>query len=495
MAPRMGLAQSIKKLVPDAIMASDQFGRAVSISGNTLIIGANFHDDIAEDAGAAFVYEKEGADWNLSDTIVLTEGSDSDGFGFSVAVDGDFAIIGALGDDEKGINAGAAYIFFRDGAAWSLQSKLTANDGTANDAFGFSVAISGDLALVGARGADEQGNSSGAAYLFVRSNTGWVQLNKLMPINGTGGDFFGTSVALNQNYAVIGALLANGFDDNSGAAYVFENRGAIWLEAGTLIADDGRSLDQFGVSVALSGDLIVVGARSNDDKALEAGAAYVFRKQDDGFAQVDKLLAIDGVGNDAFGQSVSLGDSYIVVGAPGDDDAGSSAGAAYLYEEKNGAWLQVAKLRPEENLTNGGMGVAVAASGTQTVAGAWGSEGEEIVHGAAFVFDLSTVLTDLDVEPFISSRLLKQFAAYPNPFVGSVSIEAVLASAGWAKIVVQDVRGLEIAVLFDGYAVEGRTEVSWDGKGRDAKPQPAGLYFLSVITREGKRSIGVVKIQ
>ena len=210
----------LAKLEPGASMPGDQFGGAVSISGSTLIVGANFHDEVAEDAGAAFVFEQEGADWRLSDTIVLSEGSEGDGFGFAVAIDGDFAIISALGDDEIGANAGAAYVFFKEGPNWTLQSKLTANDGAANDAFGFSVAISGDLALIGARGADAQGNSAGAAYLFIRSNTGWVQLNKLMPFDGSAGDFFGTSVALNENYAVVGALLANGSEENAGAAYI-----------------------------------------------------------------------------------------------------------------------------------------------------------------------------------------------------------------------------------------------------------------------------------
>ncbi len=486
----MGYAQPLVKLVPDAVMPSDQFGLAVSMSGNTLMVGANFHDDIAEDAGAAFVYEKEGADWNLTDTIVLTEGREGDGFGFSVAVDGNFAIVGALGDDEKGASAGAAYVFFREGTAWHLQSKLTANDGSANDAFGFSVAISGNIALVGARGVDEQGNSSGAAYLFVRSNTGWVQLNKLKPIDGSAGDFFGTSVALNENYAIIGALLANGVDDNAGAAYVFENRGAIWLETAKLAAENGRSLDQFGVSVALEGELIVVGARSNDDKALEAGAAYVFRKQDDGFDQVDYLLARDGVGNDAFGQSVSLTESYIVVGAPGDDDAGASAGAVYLFEEKDGAWLQVAKLRPDENLTNGGMGVAVAASRNQTVAGAWGNEGEEIVSGAAFVFDLTTVLTDVEDETLITPGSGDHFVAYPNPFSGKTKIEFVLPEAQRVSLRVYDVLGREVETLVNGVVVAGRHQVELN-----LQDKPAGIFFYKLVTPQRHETRAMIHVE
>lgn len=486
------MAQAFTKL--DATMASDQFGLAVSISNNTLIVGANFHDDIAEDVGAAFVYDKDGADWKLSSKIVLAEGHMSDGFGFSVAIDEDFAIVGALGDDEKSDNAGAAYVFFRQGAVWSLESKLTANDAAANDAFGFAVAIKGNIALVGARGADEQGNSSGAAYLFVRSNTGWVQLNKLTPADGGAGDFFGTSVALNENIAVVGALLANGFEENTGAAYVFENRGAIWLETDKLTADDGVSLDQFGASLAVNNGVIVVGARAHDDRVLDAGAAYVFENRGDGYEQIDKLLAFDGASNDAFGHAVSSAASYIIVGAPGDDDEGTNAGAAYLFEEEDGVWRETTKLTSNENLPNSGMGVAVAANRNQTVIGAWGSEGNEIVPGAAFVYDLTTVLTDLETEELIPSSIKDQVFAYPNPFAESLTVELNLASAGWAKVVVYDVQGLEIAVLFDGFAFKGLNAVLWDALDTKGHPQPAGLYFISLITHQGKRTIGLVKI-
>jgi hypothetical protein len=211
------------------------------------------------------------------------------------------------------------------------QQKLTASDGAAGDLFGISVAISGELALVGARRDDDNGESSGSAYVFERSGSVWSQVAKLTASDGVRAGFFGTSVAISGDLAVVGAF-QNDDGDNSGSAYVFD-ASAGWSEVARLTASDGALNDGFGGSVAISGDLALVGAFSDDDGGqLSSGSAYVFERSEGVWSQVAKLTATDAAESDQFGVSVSISGDLALVGAHVDDDNGDGSGSAYVFE-------------------------------------------------------------------------------------------------------------------------------------------------------------------
>ncbi len=212
--------------------------------------------------------------------LTAKDGAVFDSFGVSVALSGETAIVGA-DLDHVGANAeqGSAYVFTRSGGVWTEEAKLTAGDGAAGDEFGFSVAISGETAIVGAYGDDAGANGDqGSAYVFIRSGGVWTQQAKLTASDGAAGDEFGRSVAISGETAIVGAGLDDvGANGNQGSAYVFILSGGVWAEQAKQTASDGAAFDLFGVSVALSGDTAIVGAYLDDVGANgDQGSAYVY---------------------------------------------------------------------------------------------------------------------------------------------------------------------------------------------------------------------------
>ncbi|NES05034.1 MAG: PEP-CTERM sorting domain-containing protein [Okeania sp. SIO2F4] len=255
--------------------------------------------------------------------LTAPDGSALDQFGNSVALSHNTALIGAWGDDDNGESSGSAYLF--DTTTGSLLQKFIAPDGSEGDNFGVSVALSNNTALIGAWGDDNNGESSGSAYLF-DTTTGSL-LQKFTAPDGSEGDVFGLSVALSDNTAIIGSV---GDDDNgesSGSAYLFDTTTGSLLQKFT--APDGSALDQFGRSVALSDNTAIIGSVGDDDNGESSGSAYLFDTTTGSLLQ--KFTAPDGSALDQFGRSVALSDNTAIIGSVGDDDNGESSGSAYLF--------------------------------------------------------------------------------------------------------------------------------------------------------------------
>jgi hypothetical protein len=244
-------------------------------------------------------------------------------------------------DDDNHLSSGSAYIFSRDqGGAdnWGQVKKLLPSDGAAGDYFGRSVSISGDAAIVGTMWDDD----NGSAYIFSRDQGGadnWGEVKKLLPGDGAGSDHFGGSVSISGDTAIVAA---NGDDDNgsgSGSAYIFsrDQGGADnWGQVKKLLPGDGAAGVWFGASVSISGDTAIVGARWDDDNGSSSGSAYIFSHDQggaDNWGEVKKLLASDGAAGDEFGYSVSISGDTAIVGAMWDDDNGNNSGSAYVYRQ------------------------------------------------------------------------------------------------------------------------------------------------------------------
>ena len=230
--------------------------------------------------------------------ILASDKQVGDEFGVRVSLSGDYAIVGAYRED-AGIsnisNAGAAYIFKRDTTtdSWSQQKKILANDKQANDWFGNSVSISGDYAIVGAYGEDEGGSNAGAAYIFKRSGITWSQQAKILATDKAANDQFGNSVSISGDYAIVGAYQEDEGGSNAGAAYIFKRSGITWSQQAKILATDKQANDWFGNSVALSGDYAIVGAYQEDEGGSYAGAAYIFKRSGITWSQQAKILATD----------------------------------------------------------------------------------------------------------------------------------------------------------------------------------------------------------
>jgi len=237
------------------------------------VIGAWGDDDYS---GSAYVFHYNGSQWTQQAKLTAPDATVADYFGVSVSISGDTVAIGAFGDDDHGQKSGSAYIFQFDGENWTEQAKLTASDGEANDRFGSSASISGDTVVVGARYDDDNGDCSGSAYIFQFEDGEWIQQAKLSASDGEADDTFGESVSISGDTVVIGALGDDDHGGASGSAYIFQFEDGEWIQQAKLTASDGEVSDHFGTSVSISGDTVLIGASGDDDHGGASGSAYVF---------------------------------------------------------------------------------------------------------------------------------------------------------------------------------------------------------------------------
>ena len=370
------------KLLASDGASGDFFGRSVSISGDTAIIGAYEDGDNGDYSGSAYIFEKVNGIWTQTAKLLASDGAEGDKFGFSVSISGNNAIIGAFSDYDNGSYLGSAYIFEKVGETWTQTAKLLASDGVAEDEFGFSVSISGNTAIIGSERDDDNGDASGSAYIFQKADGTWAQAAKLLASDGSSYDYFGVSVSISGDTAIIGAV---GDDDNgnqSGSAYIFEIVDEIWTQTKKLTAGDGSAIDCFGGSVSISGNIAIIGSGYDDD----TGSAYVFEKTGETWPQTTKLLASDRSGGDWFGNSVSIDDNTAIVGANWDDDKGDMSGSAYIFEKVNGTWTQKKKLLASDGSASDNSGCSVSISGNTAIVGAIYDDDKGSSSGSAYLY-------------------------------------------------------------------------------------------------------------
>ena len=318
-----------QKLISNDGTTGDKFGYSVSLSGDKALIGSRFGDDNSINSGSAYVFDLLSGDWSQTEKFSTPDSAAGDNFGVSVSLGDERALIGARFDNENGSNSGSAYVFELISGRWSLSEKLIATDGAADDNFGISVSLSGDRALIGAYRNDDNGNDSGSAYIFDLTAGSWSQTQKLAATDGTNTDYFGYSVSLSGDRALIGAYRDAA---NSGSAYVFDLTSGFWSLSQKIISPDSTSGDNFGWSVSLNGDRALIGTRRVDDiNSNNSGSAYQFDLMDGLWLQIQKITAEDGRQFDKFGSSVSLFADKVLIGALDVDERDTNAGSAYVF--------------------------------------------------------------------------------------------------------------------------------------------------------------------
>ncbi|MBK9336156.1 MAG: FG-GAP repeat protein [Lewinellaceae bacterium] len=364
------------------------FGYSVAISGDYAIVGA-FGKDVSSKAnqGTAYIFIRNGnSAWTQQAILTASDGDSGDEFGFSVGISGDYAIVGAPGKRIAGskVREGKAYIFFRSGASWTQQAMLTAADGSAGDEVSCSVAIFGNYAILGASKKDVGGNADqGKAYIFVRSGTTWSQQAALTASDGAAQDFFGFSVAISGNYAMVGAYgkTVNG-NTIQGKAYIFLRSGIFWSQQAMLTASNGATNDLFGNGVAISDDYAVVGAPGKDVAGgyLDVGAAYVFVRSGTTWSEQAILTASDGKAG-RFGTGVAISGDYVCIGA---ENIGGNR--AYVFGRSGMTWSQIAILAASNNVPSDKFGSGVGISGNHILVGDVLKDGLGANVGAVYFF-------------------------------------------------------------------------------------------------------------
>lgn len=386
--------QKITAPDPDEL---DEFGISVAISGDTAVIGTD-KDDIGYNPmqGSAYVFIHTGNTWTFQRKLTASDGETEDAFGYSVAIDGDTVIVGAPYDDVNGVeDQGSAYVFIRYEGSWTQQGKLNHPLGAMGDNFGFSVAIQNDFVIVGAPYYDYNANQNqGAAFVFDRSGSNWFYLSRLINFDGKANDIAGFSVGLDGSWFLVGAP---NYDSQSiinlGAVYVFYYDWDFYFDE-ILVDGVGETGNYFGSSVAIKSGRALVGA----PLAVE-GQGYVcsFQLQGYDWYQTGTLVASDGAAGDRFGTSVAVNRSSAVVGAPGYRQGISDwEGAAYIYTPAENGWSEKAIISASDSEGYSLFGNSVAVSEGAFLIGAFGDDiGLFANQGSAYYYSSSEIFIPL----------------------------------------------------------------------------------------------------
>lgn len=323
------------KLVPSDGAEFDQFGRSVAVSGDTVVIGSWLDDDNGNQSGSAYIYRFDGSIWNEEAKIVPSDGDAGDSFGRSVSVSNNTAVVGAYFDDDNGVASGSVYVFNFDGAQWIEEAKLLPSDGAARDNFGNSISVSEDIIAIGSWFDDDNDEDSGSVYIFRFEDAQWVEETKLTgTVAGLSNkeNYFGTSLAASENVIIIGESKDDDLGHNSGSAYIYRFNGTQWMLETKLLASDAEIGGSFGQSVSISGDIAMVGSHISGDSGVASGAAYLFHFDGVNWIEETKLLAADGAQEDLFGWAVGVSGDTGLVSSYWDDDLGSNSGSAYIFD-------------------------------------------------------------------------------------------------------------------------------------------------------------------
>ena len=503
------------KLSDGETASEDQFGVSVAISGNFAISGAQQDDDIAPNAGAAYVFERSGTLWLQRMKLTANDAKAGDLFGNAVAMDDTTVLVGAPGVDDAGPEAGAAYVFVQVGDEWIQQARLIADDLEIFDRFGSAVAVHADTAIVGAHGKDEVGADSGVAYVFVRSGNSWTQQAKLTHQGAVPGDLFGFAVGVYENNALIGAYRSDAAGPDSGAVYLFTRNGRTWIQDLLLIPNDVAIGDEFGYSLNLTEGAAIIGAPKEDRHLDDMGAAYVFVETRDGWVQQAKLTAKDAETGDEFGSAVAIHEDTIIVGAwkdnhplfdlDGDPTIQIDKGSAYSFLRDGLSWVE--KRRIEAGGTNRSdlFGASVAIRGSFAIVGASGSDNAGDNSGSAFIYnpiDLGFRAEDVPFSVDPSSHALSTLGYikqttilqnYPNPFNPETWFPYDLAEAAEVILKIYDVRGglvrqLNIGLQEPGSYRSQEKAAYWDGKDQYGTHVASGIYFYTFAAGDFQRT-------
>ncbi len=327
------------KLVSDDLAVDDQFGVDVAISGDVVVVGAQNDDDLADRSGSAYVFRRsEGGVWTQEAKLLAPDGAMLDFFGRAVAVHGDTALIGSHEDDDSGSNSGSAYVFRDDGAGnWSFEQKLVSPTARPLDLFGLSLDLDEDFAIIGATGDDEVRTDAGAAFVFVRDGTTWTNEAKLVDTAARNAAGLGNSVSIENGIAAVGASNANDAGNASGAVQVYARAGGgAWLNVARLTPADGQPQSFFGWQVAVDGFDIAVGAYRIRERSVRSGAVYLFVGDGQGtWTETAKLTEPTTADNDNLGFGLAMSEGRLAGGARLHDTPFSGAGTVWVWDSRS----------------------------------------------------------------------------------------------------------------------------------------------------------------
>ncbi|MCA9930227.1 MAG: FG-GAP repeat protein [Anaerolineales bacterium] len=333
-------------IIADDLQAEDWYGYSIVNEGQTIVISARYGDGETVDSGAVYVFENNRRlGWIQTAKLTAEDGDSQDSYGSSVAIDGNILVVGAYKDNYTGTGSGSVYVYEKTGrgqsATWDQVGHFAGSNTKAVDQFGVDVAIDNGTIAVGALLNDAAGLDAGIVYLFQHDGNDWEEVAKLLATDTTAGDRFGRTIVIDGTTLAVAAVYNDDHGSKSGSAYIFEQdpiNPKQWHEVTKLTASDAQAEDQFGNSLDLDRSVLVVGARYGDSEAIDSGAAYVYQQTSTtSWEEVAKLVAPEPAANASFGWDTAVYGNHILVGAPDHPNADfTKTGAVYLYHRDEG---------------------------------------------------------------------------------------------------------------------------------------------------------------
>lgn len=359
------------RLANEGLAAYSGFGSHVAINGDRVVVGTPGAMVHGKRSGAAYVFIQQNGVWTKESELIPIDPIHNSQFGNAVAISGETIVVGAYGDTQYGSYAGAAYVFVREEHGWTQQAKLTPNDAHSWLQFGDPVAIDGERLVVGAIADKEFANYSGAAYVFLRQEGHWIQEAKLKASLPRADAYFGFSLALEGGRIAIGAPFSSlGASLYVGNVGIFERLGQDWVQTAELWSEDLRSFQFFGWSVALNANSLLVGAPSASGGVSSSGVVHLFDQVDPTWSQTAKLEADDAAGGDWFGASVAIHKSILIIGSSQDSSFGFRSGSVYMFLRSATGANQILELSGQDVSPGDQFGYGIAFDGVALVVGA-----------------------------------------------------------------------------------------------------------------------------
>lgn len=369
-----GMAQCNQtKYIDSNALCSNGTGTALAMDGSTLAVGSPNYG--SPSVGGVFVLERTGSNWVENQILTALDGADTDRFGDAVAISGNTILVGAPQSRPSGLlAAGSAYVFERINGSWMQTQKLVASDATANSRFGWSVAIYGEVMVVAARSTSAISFESGAIYIFERSGGSWIQAAKVVGNDTSTFDKIGHRVATNGQQVFASSLSATGMEPGAGAVYAFGKVRGNWIQLDKIFPTDGYFGQGFGMSLAVEGDVLAVGADRDSDVGHRVGAVYVYERAGFGWRVQEKVYPVAPEFLGRFGFSVALSGGTLAVGEPTVDGVHTNAGAFSAYRLTESGWQFAIRFREPGAEAASHLGDSIAISGGYIAAGAPGAQ-------------------------------------------------------------------------------------------------------------------------
>ena len=470
------------QLTASTINADQDFGFSVDLDGEYAVVGAfRDEDGIILETGAAFVYHYNGATWEETAKLEASSINSLNWFGWDVATDGDIVLASARRGDTFTTNGGDVTVFRLDGSNWVEEAILTPSDAVIGD-FGFAVEVDGNVAAVGAPGRSGTVGSEGAVYVYRYNGVQWVEEDILLGSNLSVQSLFGSAIAIDGDRMLVSAFNADDSTSNqAGKLFIFDYDGAQWNRTIELQSNNSNNIANLGVSVALDGDWAVGGAPLDDTIQGGAGAALVYQYDGSNWNFHSKLTASDGAGFFLFGSAVAISGNRLVVTADNWFPSGGVAtGKAYLFEynEISDVWEEVESFVPAGVTQGASFGHAAAMQGDVMLFGAPEYDGTEDAMGAAYVYGVPMVATSNEKEVPETTFLIGDL--YPNPFNHTATLTLTPDTEQKISILMYDMLGREVRRLFEGQLPASPSNIDIN-----AVDLPNGIYWLKIETSQG----------